>query len=145
MIPISICHTKTEERWLSASYKKISHQNPNVLAPQSQTSSLQNCGNITLCCLRSPICRTLLWQSIRAKADSLWDTPACVRKGRCCCEDRAGADAEIMHDDVDQNRTRHMNTEQVEMGDAHMAIIGIFFPLTSRVRQRLGPPCLMSL
>ena len=39
-----------------------SHQKPTLLAPWSWTSRIQDCEEITFCCIRPPVCVNLLWQ-----------------------------------------------------------------------------------
>ena len=48
-------------RWPSASQEESPHQNPTMLVPGSQTSSLRNCEKINFC-PSHPVCDILLQQ-----------------------------------------------------------------------------------
>lgn len=50
-----LCEDATGQ-WSSVSQQEISHQDQNLPAPQSGTSSLQNCGKTNFCHLGHPVC-----------------------------------------------------------------------------------------
>lgn len=64
-------HVKTQgKRWPSTSQGDRPRKKPTLPTPWSETSSLQNCGEINFCRLSRPICGTLLWQP--CQAHTLW-------------------------------------------------------------------------
>ena len=52
----------TSRWWPSANQEESARQNPAMLAPRSQISSLQNCEKINVACLSCSVCRLLLQQ-----------------------------------------------------------------------------------